>query len=337
MPDAPRAFRVERIGRDKLEAPIRDYVHQDVVTLPTGATVAEVLEGLRSRPPQGSIIYFYAVDADGRLKGVVPTRRMLTAAPEARIAELMTRVISIPEAATVMEACEFFVLHHFLAFPVVDSGGRLVGVVDVNLFTDEVFDISENRAAADLFQLIGVRAAEARKSWPWGAFRDRFPWLLCNIGGGVLCAMVASRYDELLSQFVVLALFLPVVLALSESVSIQAMTLTLQSFHAAGVKLGAFLGAVARELVTASLMGLAAGSLVGAVSWIWQGKPLAALAIGGSIALAVLTAGVLGIVLPTLVRAFKGDPKVAAGPVVLAAGDVLCVLFYMNLAGWLLK
>jgi magnesium transporter len=300
--------------------------------------VAEVLEGLRSRPPGGSIIYFYAVDADGRLKGVVPTRRMLTAAPDARISELMTRVISIPESATVLEACEFFVLHHFLAFPVVDSGGRLLGVVDVNLFTDEVFDMNENRAAADLFQLIGVRAAEARKSWPWGAFRDRFPWLLCNIAGGVLCAMVAGRYEPLLQRFVVLALFLPVVLALSESVSIQTMTLTLQSLHSGGARLGSFLAGLGRELVTAALLGLTAGSVVAAVSWLWKPEGgLAALVIGGGIALAVLTAGVLGIVLPTLVRTFKGDPKVAAGPVVLAAGDVLCVLFYMSLAGWMLR
>jgi magnesium transporter len=160
---------------------------------------------------------------------------------------------------------------------------------------------------------------------------------LCNIAGGVLCAMVAGRYEGLLKQTVVLALFLPVVLALSESVSIQTMTLTLQSFHSSGVRLGAFLLSLARELVTAALLGLAAGALVAAVSWLWKAAPRAALVIGGGIALAMLTAGVLGIVLPTVVRAFRGDPKVAAGPVVLAAGDVLCVLFYMSLAGWLLR
>jgi len=333
----PREFRLKPIGRGKLEEPIRNYVHKDVVSLPVSATAAEVLEGLRRNPPQASIIYFYAVDGDGQLRGVVPTRRMLTAGPDRKVSELMNRVVSIPDTATVEEACEFFVLHHFLAFPVVDGEGRLVGVIDVNLFTDEVFDMNESRAAADLFQLIGVRAEEARKRWPWGAFKDRFPWLLCNIAGGVLCAMVASRYEALLNQFIVLALFLPVVLTLAESVSIQAMTLTLQGFHAGGVRLGAFLAAVTREFGTAALLGLAAGALVAAVSWLWTGQGLAALAIGGSIALAMLTAALLGIILPTVVRAFRGDPKVAAGPVVLAVGDVLTVLFYMNLAGLLLK
>ena len=326
-----------KIRRENLEDPVIGYAHKDYVALDVGATVAEVLERLRAAPPTAGIIYFYATDAEGRLRGVVPTRRLLTASPEARISGIMVpKVVAVPESATVLETCEFFLLHRFLAFPVVDAEGKILGVVDVSLFTEEVFDMNESRAAADLFQLIGVRAAEARKAWPWGGIKDRFPWLLCNIAGGVLCAMVAGRYEALLNQFIVLALFLPVVLTLAESVSIQAMTLTLQSFHAAGARLGAFLAAVARELVTAGLLGLAAGALVAAVSWLWKGRGLAALAIGGSIALAMLTAALLGVILPTVVRALRGDPKVAAGPVVLAAGDVLTVLFYMNLAGWLL-
>jgi len=332
----PREFRLKPIGRDKLADGIRNHLHKDAVALPADATVAGVLENLRRNPPRAGIIYFYAVDAEGRLQGVVPTRRLLTAAPDRKVAELMNRVVSIPEAATVEEACEFFLLHRFLAFPVVDAGGRLQGVVDVNLFTDEVFDMSESRSAEDIFQLIGVHVARAREAWPWGAVAERFPWLLCNIAGGVLCALVASRHEALLNQAVLLALFLPVVLALAESVSIQAMTLTLQGFRRSGAGLRAFLGALGRELVTAALLGALAGAAVAAVSWLWKGQGRAALAIGGSIALAMLTAGLLGIALPTVVRALRGDPKVASGPVVLAAADVCTVLFYMNLAGWLL-
>ena len=61
------------------------------------------------------------------------------------------------------------------------------------------------------------------------AFRDRFPWLLCNIAGGLIAAFIASRFEHLLQQVVVLALFIPIVLALGESVSMQALTLTMQS------------------------------------------------------------------------------------------------------------
>ena len=122
-------------------------------------------------------------------------------------------------------ASEYFATRRLLAFPVVNAGGQLLGVVDVSLFTDEVIDLAK-RTYDDIFQLIGVHGTAQRS--PWIAFRDRFPWLLCNIAGGLLAAFIASRFEHLLQEVVVLSLFIPIVLALGESVSMQALTLTLQ-------------------------------------------------------------------------------------------------------------
>src|SRR5215471_9047148 len=89
--------------------------------------------------PEGRIIYFYVVDDEGRLSGVVPTRRLLLSAPEAPLADIMVRqVVAIPATATVLDACEFFTLHRLLAFPVVDEQRRIVGLVDVEMYTDEL-------------------------------------------------------------------------------------------------------------------------------------------------------------------------------------------------------
>ncbi len=121
-------------------------------------------------------------------------------------------------------AAEYFVNRRFLAFPVVEPGGRLVGVVDVSLFTDDVLTLAR-QSFDGIFQLIGVHATEGLTAW--SSFRDRFPWLLCNVGGGLLCAVLASHYESLLDHLVVLALFIPVVLTLAEAVSIQSLTLTL--------------------------------------------------------------------------------------------------------------
>ena len=77
--------------------------------------------------------------AKTRLKGVIPSRSLLLSPPEARIADIMLReVVAIPAGATVLDACEFFVLHRFLAFPVVDDHRRLIGSIDIELYTDEL-------------------------------------------------------------------------------------------------------------------------------------------------------------------------------------------------------
>jgi len=69
------------------------------------------------------------------LQGVLPTRRLILSAPDARLADIMVRtLITLPAWATVLEACEFFILHRLLAFPVVDDAGRLVGIVDIDFY-----------------------------------------------------------------------------------------------------------------------------------------------------------------------------------------------------------
>src|SRR5262249_13189910 len=156
--------------------PVSRHVHQDFARILVNHTVGEALDSLRRHPPQGRILYLYVMDDQGHLEGVVPTRRLLLAAPEQAIAELMVRnVVALPARTTVPEACEFFIQYRFLAFPVVDEGRRLLGVVDVELYTDEVTQLDDGRVRDDLFQLLGVSANGARDSSPLGAFRRRFP------------------------------------------------------------------------------------------------------------------------------------------------------------------
>ena len=131
------------------------------------------------------IVYFYIVDEQDRLVGVVPTRRLLTAALEQRISDIMVQhIVTIPHTATVLDACEFFVLYRFLAFPVVDDQQHMVGIVDVSMFTDEVFDIAERQKTNEVFELIGFRVAQVRDASPVRVFRFRFPWLLATISSG---------------------------------------------------------------------------------------------------------------------------------------------------------
>src|SRR5260370_40090555 len=120
---------------DHLRRAVTAVARKDVATLRQNMNVQEALDVIRQRGVGEKIVYFYAVDEDDRLAGVLPTRRLLTAQPQQRLADIMiSRVVAIPETATVLEACEAFVLHRFLAFPVVNSDGIIVGIVDVGLF-----------------------------------------------------------------------------------------------------------------------------------------------------------------------------------------------------------
>ncbi len=240
---------------------------------------------------------------------------------------MVQNVVAIPDWATVLIASEYFATRRLLAFPVVDGGGRLLGVVDVSLFTNEVIDLAR-RTYDDIFQLIGVHGTAQRS--PWSAFKDRFPWLLTNVAGGLLAAFIASRFEHLLAEVVVMALFIPIVLALGESVSMQAVTLTMQSLTDGPFVLKRLMVALWKELRTATLLGLACGAVVGSVVLVWRGEPIVAGTIAAAIASSMIVACLIGVAFPALLHAAKADPKIAAGPVVLALADVATLLFYFG-------
>src|SRR5436190_24394724 len=113
---------------EHFQQPVMTVARNDFATLRQDLTVQQALTAIRQRGVGEKIVYFYVVDEDERLAGVVPTRRLLTAPLEQQLCDLMIkRVVAIPQGATVLEACEAFVLHKFLAFPVVDEQRRIVG------------------------------------------------------------------------------------------------------------------------------------------------------------------------------------------------------------------
>jgi magnesium transporter len=296
-------------------------------------TVEQALRAIRQQVVGEKIIYFYVTDETGRLLGVVPTRRLLTAPLEQSVADIMiAKIITIPHTATVFEACEFFVLYRFLALPVVDAEHRIIGVVDVGVFAREVFDIAEREQTDEVFESLGFRVSQVREASPWKAFRFRFPWLLASIAGGVMCALLVGAFETTLAKSIVLAFFLALVLGLGESVSIQSMTLTIQALRFAKPDRRWYLTAFLREAKTALLLGVASGAVVGIIVWLWRGNGIAAVTIGGSIVLSLCSACLLGLTVPSLLHALKLDPKIAAGPVTLALADVCTILFYFLLA-----
>ncbi len=324
-------------AKKDLNDPVLRHLRTDVAKLHVNLTVGEALEQIRSQPPEGRIIYFYVVDSEGVLKGVLPTRRLLLNPLESKISAIMVRdVVAIPASATALDACEFFVMHRLLAFPVVDENRKLLGAVDVELYTSEWDDLERRQQHDDLFQLIGVHLTEAQTKSSWTSFRKRFPWLMCNICGGIAAAFLSGVFEKELEHAAVLALFIPVVLALAESVSIQSVSLTLQHLRGQHLTWRGLFKKMRQESTTGLLLGVASGLMVGSIAVIWRNHLHLALCLWAAIGVGVVFASAVGAAMPILLRFFKRDPQVAAGPVALASADLFTLFVYFSLARWML-
>jgi magnesium transporter len=326
-----------KLSDQNLREPVSKHMRKGFVALRQDETVGQVMKSLRTHDGTSEILYLYVTDEQDRLVGVVPVRNVLTSDPQAKVLSIMvTSPVSVQAAQTVLRACELFSEHRLLALPVVDDSNRIIGIVDINLFTDEVVSLAQQRQVNNVFQLIGVHISLGKPVSSWADFRGRFPWLSCNIISGIICAFIASRYELLISEVIVLAMFITVVLALAESVSIQSMTLTLQVFLQQQVSWHRIFTRVRKEILISAMLGAGAGIAVGATAFLWKHNFLEGLAVAASIWLSVITACLLGVIVPTAIRTLRIDPKVAAGPIVLATADIATILFYFTTAAWLL-
>jgi magnesium transporter len=323
---------------DHMQRPVREFVRRDFVQLRQTMRVDEALKFIRDYRSAGqSLIYFYVVDDQSRLVGVLQTRALLTAQPDETLADVMIRrVIAIPENATLLEACEFFVLHKFLAFPIVGHERRIVGVIDINLFNEEVFGIPKTETSDDLFQAIGFHIAQTRYASPLRVFRFRFPWLLVTIAGGTACAFIAQTHQQTLQRALVVAFFMTLVLALGESVAVQSLALVLETLRMRKVTPMWFFDACKREAFTALPLAVTTGFIVFFVVLALDHAVWPAVVISGSLAIGVSAACLLGISIPTLLHAAKLDLTIAAGPITLATTDITMLLLYLSMTSALL-
>ena len=320
----------------RFEEPILSHIHSDFGLLRQEWTVHQTIEHLRTLNVGEKIVYFYVVGENDRLVGVVPTRKLLMSAADQTLGEVMNRrVVAMPKSATVFDACEFFVLHKFFALPVVDEERRVLGVVDISLVTDEVLEGSEPQEE-DVFEVLGFHLSQARNAAPLQAARFRFPWLIVTILSGTTCAVVSGIFENTLKEMIVLAFFMPLVLGLGESVSMQSMALAFQALRVNRPTARWFFREVRRETGTALMLGLACALIVTLIVWAWHREPCQALAIGASILFSLLNACMLGLSIPSLLHAYKLDPKISAGPITLALSDIGTLLFYLGTASFFL-
>ena len=296
------------------------------LSVPEVVTVARALEILRAAGSADSPSYVYIVDANGRLAGVAPLRRLLLAGPRSPVGSIMVKhVVRLRASSPLDELIRVFNEHHYVSLPVVDDKDRLIGVVT----SDDVLGAMRRTEGEVIRGVTGADPREALKE-TLVAVRGRLPWITVTILGGLGCAFVASFFKRTLEEVVVLGIFVPVVLALAESVGAQTITVSLSALAGGQVSRGEVLRFVLKELRVGFLVGLYSGAAVSLASYFWHGDVLLGALFGGAILVSVSWTALLAVVVPSAMRAFRVNPAIASGPLVLTIADLSTLLVYLG-------
>lgn len=327
------------MSRNDLHKKVGEFISPVHTILQHNQTVVEAMRYIRRHPLEDKIFYFYVVDEDQQLKGVVSTRNLLLSHPDTLIHSITEEsVVSVRADETLREAMEALTKNRLLAIPVVDDENRLLGIIDIQFYLDEAVDVAQaRRSSTDLFQVLGLNLEEGKALSTWETYKTRMPWIFCNMIGGFACAIISRVFELVLLEVIILAMFIPLVLTLSESISMQSMTYSLQILNRPKVSNKRIWLRIAQEWKMVAFLALTCGVIVGGVSLLWGGGLPPALSIATGIILSVTITGTLGAAIPLVLHSRKLDPKVAAGPVVLMFADVITTLIYLGLSTlWLL-
>lgn len=300
-------------------------------TVPLGLNVREAISRVRTSGKRGDIFYIYVTDDAGKLAGIVSIRNLLLAQDEDSIASIYSRsVVFLPESTPIERAYHIFSESKFLSLPVVDKDGGIKGVLHAHTLIEEygnqIDTLFEERTRGELFELLGIKAESSTEKFfsvAWG----RLPWLVVNILGGTVSAFFIHTVGGRLPNAVMLLAFVPILLIVSESIGMQTASLVIASLHRTGHR--KMHGIWLKELLIALVLGLCCAALVGGGAYLWQRSGEIAWPVTLTVFLGAVLVSTLGNAIPRLFHRLKIDPRVAAGPVVLAIADCSTLIVYL--------
>ena len=307
----------------------------DFVSVRATMTGDQVLAFLREASPDAETIYYlYVVDDQNRLKGVLSLRELIVAPPKTRVSEMMdTHIIAVGTDTDQEDVARIMADHDFAVLPVVDSDGRLVGIVTV----DDVLDVVTDEATEDIHRMgaapIDIDYVRAN---PWLLFRKRASWLILLVVSMTLTFNVINHYEEILAEIVILAAFIPLLIGTGGNVGAQVATLVVRALATRELELRDYFMVFWKELRTGVLLGVAFGVFMAFYVLIFRAEPLIAIALGITMVLISITANLVGASLPFLFRRFGIDPALTSSPGITTVMDVVGLLIYFRIVLWIL-
>lgn len=299
-----------------------------------GESIGNVEDLLSSKANEfDTIDYIYVVDEVNILKGVISVKKVYSIQDnDTLVDEVMLKDLVTVNLSTDPERMVYLALSHGLkALPVVDDENHLQGIVAY----DEILRTFNQEVKKDIFRFGGIFHREGKEyasisSSAVEMLKSRLPWLIVGVMGGTLAASVVTGFEEVLSKFLVLAAFIPVLVYMSDAVGTQSEALIIRSIAIdPELSLG---GYIMREIKIAAMLAVICGVLISIVAMIGWGTYFLGIVVGFSMFLSIIAAVFISTILPLVFKRFNLDPAVATGPLATIISDLTTLYIYFTVA-----
>ena len=309
----------------------------EYVDLSADMTVPDAIKHIkRTGVDKETINVCYVTSSDRKLIGEVPIRSLILAEDKQTVGEIMQKnVISVTTQEDQEEVAQTFAKYDCIALPVVDSEGRLVGIVTV----DDAIDILQSEATEDIDKMAAVTPSDRPylKLSTFAIYKSRIPWLLILMISATFAGSIITHYESALSSYLVLTASIPMLMDTGGNCGSQASATIIRGISLQQIKFSDIFRVVWKETRVALLCGLTLAA-VNFVKLIFLSKVTVTVAavICLTLVFTVFVAKIVGCTLPILAKRVGGDPAVMASPFLTTIVDALSLVIYFEIAGVLL-
>lgn len=284
---------------------------------------------LLHRAPRQTLYYLYVTDRDGRLVGILQMRDLLLAQPTDPISSLISHeVVTVPATMDREEVTTLMRQRHFLALPVVDGDGRLLGVVR----HDRALDTAQQEAFEDLQKLVGAGGDERALSPVSLVVRKRLPWLYVNLLTAFLASSVVGLFEDTLAAMTALAVLLPIVSGQGGNSGSQTLAIVIRGLALREIVPGSAPRLLLKELGAAIINGVAIALVAAGAVYLWSRSPGISIVIGLAMVVNMAIAGFAGAAIPLALRRLGRDPAQSSSIFLTTVTDTVGFACFLGLA-----
>ncbi len=332
LPDSERISLERSLDYPEYSAGRR--MQTDVISIPSHWSVGHTIDYMRDTADLPDQFYeLFVVDPTHKLVGTVPLNRVLRAQRRTPIEALQDEVMHpVSVAEDLEEIAHMFKRYNLVSTPVIDEHARLVGV----LMVDDVLDVIDDEADADIKALGGVSEDEELSDSVWYIAKSRFGWLFINLLTAFLASSVVGLFQAELSKMVALAVLLPIVASQGGNAGTQTMTVAVRALATKELTSLNAGRVVVREILVGLLNGFGFAILTGLAAGLWFASIGLGLVIGTAMVINLLAAACAGILIPIILDKLDYDPAVSSGVFVTTVTDVIGFFAFLGVAAlWL--
>ena len=317
----------------------------EFVSLRPHMTVEEAILRIRRQGVDKETIYTcYVLAKDRKLIGLVTVKDLLLAEDDAMtIEELMiTNMIFVNTMTDQEDVAKMLSKYNFLAMPVVDGEGRMVGIVTF----DDALDVLEEEATEDMELMGGMTPSEKPylRSSAFDLFKNRIPWLMLMMVSATFTGLIMTAFEDALAAQIALSAFIPMLMGTGGNSGSQSSVTVIRGLSLNELDFSDIGTILWKEIRTALMCGVALAVVCFGKIWLVDHMPMGNenitlmvdLVVCCALCVTVVVAKIVGCLLPMAAKAVRLDPAVMASPIISTIVDALSLLVYFLFAKTLL-